>query len=652
MKRSLALGIIFLFALVAISGCTTPPGKDTLVVAIEEDITIPDARQTFSSYGLALQRQWGGQLVRAVPGSDIDIHPGWAETVSFNGTHYTMTIREGATFHDGSSITAEDVEYSMIANYMSYYTLFGYFAENDSDAVIAAEVDYYLGQFTYDSPDSRTFTWGGGTDIVAPTFYTDLAGGYPIYLLQPKGSFSTADKFENWSFAPVSCGPYKWSEYVADDYVLLERFDDWYGWGETFTVAGTDYTYPSKDDAFKYIRFRIIAEKAMQVVELRTGGIDLTTGRFSSNKAFESIVNDEAYDGIQVPVVGGATLSVNMQGDYPDFWGGPGNYPCNQIWFRQAISHAVNRTNIVENVYEGIADEYDQMYPDWLLNKFTTLDTSDYYDFDIDLTKAATILDANAPALGFPDEPTNRFGYGPYANETDIGGVEQNTGRHFEILTMECDFCTKRAIAVQKDLQQIGVFVDVKVLEFGDYLTQLRSGTAGRNFNTTYIGTPEGDPDYSGPSWDFSLGGWGAWYTTPAGFVRFQGITGWLYSGSYANRGWYNPDYQIGQAMINGGLPIYTYESYFAAAGITFPYPAPGGTYSYDATTGFPTPEGWTPDEAQFVEGCRLMGKAYANDLPGIPLVYYVDTFTYDAQLRNFVADRMGNYNLYYCYWE
>jgi hypothetical protein len=98
-------------------------------------------------------------------------------------------------------------------------------------------------------------------------------------------------------------------------------------------------------------------------------------------------------------------------------------------------------------VYEGIADVQDTIWPDWLLSKFSNLKTTGFYDFSINVTKANEILDMYAPALSFPDELDNRFGYGWYANETAIGGIEQRTGRHFSILTMECDFCTKRSIA-------------------------------------------------------------------------------------------------------------------------------------------------------------------------------------------------------------
>ena len=67
-----------------------------------------------------------------------------------------------------------------------------------------------------------------------------------LFILVPLNSHGTYSdnssicqaKTEAFSKLPVSAGPYKVAEFVIGDHILLERFDDWFGWGQK--IIGSD----------------------------------------------------------------------------------------------------------------------------------------------------------------------------------------------------------------------------------------------------------------------------------------------------------------------------------------------------------------------------------------------------------------------------
>jgi ABC-type transport system substrate-binding protein len=567
--------------------------------------------------------------------------PGIAEswTVNADGS-YTFTLRDDAVFHDGTPVTAEDVEYSMHNFFVGYYgSRYGF--TNHSVPVL----DVYF-NVTYSSPDSKTVTvsspagWMDGND-----WPPDLCGAVPIYMLTPSGSFDPTGEIDNeedmmaeWGRAPVGAGPYKFVEWQAEDYILLERFDDWFGWGETLTASdGRTFEFPTIAESFQYVKFRIVEEKAIALVELKTGGLDLTVGRFSSKAALDNVNSTDGFKAYMLETFGGAAMQTNIQGDWPTVYGGPGNYPVSDVNFRKALAHAIDRQNIVDASYEGLAGARDGIFPDYILEQFDVNQTG-FYNFSFNVAKAEAILDAQGwtadrfhGGAGFSDEPDNRFGHGWYANESQVQGVNQTKGRHFRIVTINCDFCIKRALAIQKDLKSIGIYVDLDLLEWGQYRATAESGMSGDSYNAT---GPQPDPNYEGAPLDFIVGGFGGWYKTPQAFVNFYQFNSWYsYDGSPEN-GWLNETYEIGIAKVNGGQ---------VGNGNLVGFGIPD--------TEYPSPE-WKNTDSQFMEGLSEAGNAISHGLPFIPLVFYVDTYAMVDNVMNLMATRSGQFHCAYAYWD
>ena len=136
MKRiHLLLALTIIFALV-LSACAAPaaapsaPGpevaesatepeamdgtSDTLVIAIAEDSATLDPARAFETLPLIIHKATYETLVTFPPDSVERVIPGLASSweISDDGTVYTFTLREGATFSNGDPVTADDVVFS------------------------------------------------------------------------------------------------------------------------------------------------------------------------------------------------------------------------------------------------------------------------------------------------------------------------------------------------------------------------------------------------------------------------------------------------------------------------------------------------------------------------------------------------------------
>ncbi len=362
-KRNLLI-ILTLMVLVQLSGCVGTEEHDTLhIQAGYHNIYLDCA----------------GFLGRLAPGETIYTMPGLAInwTHNPNRTEWTVTLREGYTMHDGSIINAKAVQYSFHAGWLRY------------KATKAVPVYMNLSEAVDDSGINITFPASdpngeGNTVIFSGSYFPDamfewdISGAWEIMQIIPYGAYGlysdTVDRCQelriSWEENPIGSGPYRFVEAKAYDYVLLERFDDWYGWGKTFTATnGESYTYPSVSKAFKNIRYRADMEEATApYFELLTGGLDVAF-TIPSRTTLERINNMAGFSSYAVNITGGTQMKLNIQGDWPTVFGGVGNYPLSEMWFRQALSHALNRTNLIKNVFLGIGQAWRTFFPNWILEK-------------------------------------------------------------------------------------------------------------------------------------------------------------------------------------------------------------------------------------------------------------------------------------------
>jgi peptide/nickel transport system substrate-binding protein len=236
--------------------------------------------------------------------SDGSVVPGLAKSwdISEDGLTYTFHLQEGVSFHDGTSMDASDVKFSLDRARAEDST-------NAQKALFAdiAEVtviDPATVEVTLSKPNGNflfNMAWGDAV-IVAPESIDDI------------------------KTAPVGTGAFKFTQWVNGDRIELERNADY--WGEAPALSAA---------TFKFISDPTAAFAAMMAQDIDA---------FAGFPAPENLPMFEADPRFQVLVgstEGETILSTNNK--MP---------PLDNVKVREALSHAIDRQAIIDGAMFGL----------------------------------------------------------------------------------------------------------------------------------------------------------------------------------------------------------------------------------------------------------------------------------------------------------
>lgn len=231
--------------------------------------------------------------------------------MSEDGKTWTFHLRQGVKFHDGTDFNADAVLYNF--DRMRYEVKTSGFYNLNIDSFYpnldtVTKLDDYTVQLTFTAPSPSLL-------------YTMTNFGSAMF------SPSCFDSEYNWTGIVQGTGPFKITENVKDEYVLLERNDDY--WGE-----------PAKA---KTIRVRTITDvdtrfSAMKAGEIM-GVIDL--------KAITPALATELVKDDQFAI----TTTKSTMIDFLCLNGTAA--PFDDVRMRQAVSLAIDRSAIVDSIYLG-----------------------------------------------------------------------------------------------------------------------------------------------------------------------------------------------------------------------------------------------------------------------------------------------------------
>ena len=249
------------------------------------------------------------------------------------------------------------------------------------------------------------------------------------------------------SRAPIGTGPYRFVEWKSGEKLVLEANPDYY-------------------DGQPYIRrvvYRIIPDSSTQFLELQSGGLDfmgLTPIQYSTQTdtpAFRRGFNKYRYLSF-----GYSYLGYNLR--KPLF---------QDIRVRQAIAHAIDKQELIDGVLLGLGRAATGPYkPDtWVYNP-------NVKNYPFDPAAARTLLEA----AGWHDG--------------DGDGVRERAGQRlaFTIVTNQGnDLRAKTAEIVQRRLKEVGIDVQIRVVEWATFLKEF---IFPGNFDATILGWTGGpEPD-------------------------------------------------------------------------------------------------------------------------------------------------------------
>ncbi len=268
-------------------------------------------------------------------GPDGSVLPALASSwdISDDGLTYTFHLHEGVTFHDGSTMDAEDVKFSLDRARAEDSTnaqkgLFAAIASVDvvDPATVRVTLSHPEGNFLFN------MGWGDAV-IVAPE--------------------TAADNATN----PVGTGPFKFADWVKGDRVELVKNPDY--WGEPVRLDKATFKFISDPTA------AFAAMMAEDVDAFPNFPAPETVSQFEADSRFAVVIGSTE---------GETILAMNN-----------GRAPFDDIKVRQAFSHAIDRQAIIDGAMFGygtpIGTHFAPHHPAYV-------DLTDMYPYDPDKAKA------------------------------------------------------------------------------------------------------------------------------------------------------------------------------------------------------------------------------------------------------------------------
>lgn len=264
-------------------------------------------------------------------------------TISNNGVTYTIPLRQGVLYHDGTPFNAQTMEFSLnrfMQNGGSPSSLL-----SNIVASIEATDEYEL-TLTLKQPFAA---------------FTDLLTFPGLAAVSPQAYEIGDGQFKPDTF--VGTGPYKLASYGTDS-IKLERFDDY--WGEKPANPGIDIQ-----------RF---SSPANVYNSFRKGAVDLTYGSLDLNQiaSLEKQAASKGWGVISSRSNGIYVLTLNMKDE-----------ALQKPEVRQAIAAIVNRPLLQERVFQGQIEPLYSLIPATLDKYYQPIFEQKYGDGNIDRAKAA-----------------------------------------------------------------------------------------------------------------------------------------------------------------------------------------------------------------------------------------------------------------------
>ncbi len=271
------------------------------------------------------------------------VYDGLAEsmTPSEDFLTYTLKLKEGAKWHDGKPVVAEDLVFT-------YDSILDDKQNAKGQNVLKSD----SGVVKYKAVDEKTVEYK--LPKVDMTFVEGIAGISPIPKHIYEGEQDLAKSSKNAQ--PIGSGPFKFKEHKTGELYQVEKFDDYYG-----DVAKLDG-----------IAYKVIPDTNALLVALENGEISVAyikpkdAGKYEKNDNFTVVSFAEG----MVDNIFFRVSSENMK----------------DVKVRQAISYAIDKEKLIQGTYLS-KDYADPAYSPFSNNTGFFTDDVEKYEYDVEKAK-------------------------------------------------------------------------------------------------------------------------------------------------------------------------------------------------------------------------------------------------------------------------
>ena len=294
--------------------------------------------------------------------NDKKLCPNLAESyvVSPDGLTYTLKIRQGVKFHDGSTMTVDDVVFSL---------------DRIRDPKLASYVGWMLAKVKdVKAPDAST--------VVVTLSEPDALFEYALaataaHVVSKKFVEANGDKYGKPEVGSIGTGPFKFVEWKSGDHQTVARFDDY--WDK---ANGGPY--------LDQITIKILPEPTTRVAGLQTGDIDFIINNIPSDQ-YATVKTIKDVD---------LTFTDSYYGEWITF--NTKKAPFDNVKVRQALNYAFDKKAVRELFYGADAAPTKGTLVNPSLWTYETGAWQAAWDqlptYDVDLVKAKQLLDESGVA--------------------------------------------------------------------------------------------------------------------------------------------------------------------------------------------------------------------------------------------------------------
>ncbi|AGB40434.1 ABC-type dipeptide transport system, periplasmic component [Halobacteroides halobius DSM 5150] len=348
---------------------------------------------------------------------DLEIVPAIAKSwdVSKDGLTWTFNLRKDVTFHNGNKVTAEDVIYS-----------FTRIVDPDTMSERAGLFEDVKGVEAYQNGKADKVS--GFKKIDKYTVRIQLKRPFTPFLqvlAMENASIVSKEAVKKYgdqfSQHPVGTGPFKFTSWKHDSKVVLEKFEDYY-------VDGRPY--------LDKVEYKVIADNTTAFASYEQGSIYQMDSDIPSGQV-ERIMDPNgefADDYSLVNRLGTYYLGFNTQ-----------KAPFDNPKVRKALNYAVNRQVIAQVLRHGTVKPAQGILPPGMPGY-----NPDLEGYTFNMKKAKKLLAEAGYPNGLP---------GTYE-------LAYNTSKSHQ----------KIAVAVQRNLKELGVDVKLVNTDWGTYINKVDKG--------------------------------------------------------------------------------------------------------------------------------------------------------------------------------